>query len=273
MTFGEALQYGEQQLKGAGIDGGRLDTQILLEFVTDKQRTLILAHDEDELTSEQQAQFTGLVTRRAERIPLVHLTHTREFYGIDLYIDDDVLTPRVETEKMVEFAIKYVPQNGKLIDIGTGSGAIAIAIKTHRPDLEVWATEVNDEALAVARRNIENLELDVTLVKSDLFSEITVKFDAVATNLPYLQNDADLMPEVQKEPAVALFGGDDGLDIYRRFLKELPEHLKQNGYLFTECDPWQQDNLKAEAAKIDLQPIEEDYFIMGFQLQNLQHTL
>ena len=265
MTLGEALAFGESKLKDAGIDGGRLDTQILLEFVTDKARTHILAHEEDELANDQEAQFTTLIAKRANRTPLVHLTNTREFYGIDLYIDDDVLTPRVETEKMVEFAIKHTPQNGKLIDIGTGSGAIAIAIKTHRPDLEVWATEVNDEALAVARRNVEKLKLDIKLVKSDLFSEISVKFDAVATNLPYLQNDADLMPEVQKEPAVALFGGDDGLDIYRRFLKDLPDYLNNPGYLFTECDPWQQENLKTEAAKIGLKPIEEDYFILGFK--------
>lgn len=199
MTLGEALQLGESKLKGAGIDGGRLDTQIILEFVTGKDRSFILAHEEDQLTPDQEVQFTSLITKRAERTPLVHLTHTREFYGIDLYIDDNVLTPRVETEKMVEFAIKHTPQNGKLIDIGTGSGAIAIAIKTHRPDLEVWATEVNDEALAVARRNIENHKLDIKLVKSDLFSSVSQAFDTVATNLPYLQNDADLMPEVQKE--------------------------------------------------------------------------
>lgn len=266
MTLGEALKIGESTLKQAGIDGGRLDTQILLEFVTSKDRSSILAHEEDELTNDQESRFKSLIAKRAERTPLVHLTHTREFYGIDLYIDDNVLTPRAETEKMVEFATKHAPQNGKLIDIGTGSGAIAIAIKSHRPDLEVWATEVNDEALAVARRNIENLTLDIKLVKSDLFSEITVKFDAVVTNLPYLQNDADLMPEVQKEPAVALFGGDDGLDIYRRFLTELPQHLNPSGYLFTECDPWQQEHLKAEAARIGLKSIEEDYFILGFQL-------
>ena len=272
MTFGEALQLGESKLKAAGIDGGRLDTQILLEFVTDKDRSYILAHQEDELTPDQQSQFTSLITKRADRIPLVHLTHTREFYGIDLYIDDNVLTPRVETEKMVEFAIKHVPQNGRLIDIGTGSGAIAIAIKTHRPDLEVWATEVNDEALAVAGRNIETLKLDITLVKSDLFDNVSQAFDTVATNLPYLQNDADLMPEVQKEPAVALFGGDDGLDIYRRFLNELPKHLHPSGYLFTECDPWQQDSLKSEAAKVGLQPIEEDYFILGFKRSGLSRV-
>lgn len=269
MTFGDAQKSGELALKGAGIDGGRLDVLLLLEHVTSRDRTSILAHLEDELTAEQKQQFSKFIIKRAKRIPLVHLTNTREFYGIDLYINNNVLTPRVETEKMVELAIKHVPQDGKLIDIGTGSGAIAIAIKTHRPDVEVWATEVTDEAMAVARKNIENTKLEIKLVKSDLFGEIVVKFDAVATNLPYLQDDADLMPEVQKEPAVALFGGGDGLDTYRRFLKDLQEHLSPGGYLFTECDPWQQEDLKAEAANIGLQPIEEDYFILAFKRQAL----
>ncbi len=266
MTIDEALQFGRKQLKRAGIESARIDASLLLSKVLDMPRVNVFAHLEDELDDTTASEFIELINERAKRRPLVHLTNTREFYGIDLYIDENVLTPRVETEKMVEFAIKHAPKNGKLVDIGTGSGAIAIAIKTHRPDLEVWATEVTDEALAVARRNIENLKLDIKLVKSDLFDHVSQSFDAVATNLPYLQNDADLMPEVQKEPAVALFGGDDGLDIYRRFLKELPAHLNPSGYLFTECDPWQQASLKAEAAKSNLHPIEEDYFILGFQL-------
>lgn len=266
MTLDEALQFGTKQLKRAGIESARIDSSLLLAKVMDMPRANVLAHLDDEMDPILASDFIELINERAKRRPLVHLTNTREFYGIDLYIDENVLTPRIETEKMVDFAIKHAPQNGKLIDVGTGSGAIAIAIKTHRPDIEVWATEVNDEALSVARRNIEKRELDINLEKSDLFSNISQTFDVVATNLPYLQDDADLMPEVQKEPAVALFGGQDGLDIYRQFLKELPQHLNASGYLFTECDPWQQASLKEEAAKIGLQPIEEDYFILGFQL-------
>lgn len=268
MTLEEALQFGTKQLKRAGIESARIDSSLLLAKIMDMPRANVLAHLDDEMDAQIASAFIELINERAKRRPLVHLTNTREFYGIDLYIDENVLTPRIETEKMVDFAIKHAPQNGRLIDIGTGSGAIAIAIKTHRPDLEVWATEVNDEALNVARRNIENLKLDIKLVKSDLFNSISQSFDVVATNLPYLQDDADLMPEVQKEPAVALFGGKDGLDIYRRFLGELPQHLNPNGFLFTECDPWQQEGLKTEAAKMGLQPIEEDYFILGFQLKN-----
>lgn len=267
MTLAEALQFGTKQLKRAGIESARIDASLLLAKVMNMPRANVLAHLDDDMNSELANDFIELINERAKRRPLVHLTNTREFYGIDLYIDKHVLTPRIETEKMVEFAIKYTPRNGTLIDIGTGSGAIAIAIKSHRPDIKVWATEVNDEALAVARRNVENLKLDITLEKSDLFDNVSQSFDVVATNLPYLQDNADLMPEVQKEPAVALFGGDDGLDIYRRFLKQLPAHLNLEGFLFTECDPWQQAQLKVEASKIDLAPIEEDYFILGFKKQ------
>ncbi len=268
MTLEEALQLGTKQLKRAGIESARIDTSLLLAKVMDMPRANVLAHLDDDMDDTKASDFIELINERAKRRPLVHLTNTREFYGIDLYIDENVLTPRIETEKMVEFAVKHAPQDGTLIDIGTGSGAIAIAIKTHRPDLKVWATEVNDAALSVARRNIETLKLDINLVKSDLFDNVSQTFDVVATNLPYLQDNADLMPEVQKEPTVALFGGEDGLDIYRRFLTELPAHLNPKGYLFTECDPWQQANLKVEAAKIDLRTIEEDYFILGFQLNS-----
>ena len=150
MTLDEALQFGTKQLKRAGIESARIDSSLLLAKAMDMPRANVLAHLDDEMDPTLASDFIELVNERAKRRPLVHLTNTREFYGIDLYIDENVLTPRIETEKMVDFAIKHAPQNGRLIDIGTGSGAIAIAIKTHRPDLEVWATEVNNEALNVA---------------------------------------------------------------------------------------------------------------------------
>lgn len=266
MTIGAAQQHGEEVLKAAGIDSGRLDTALLLGKVTEQSRAWLLAHDDETLTPDQETAFLALLAKRAERHPLVHLTNNREFYGLDLYIDADVLTPRVETEKMVDYAIKYTPQNSRLIDIGTGSGAIAIAIKKHRPDLTVIGTDVTDEALAVARKNITHYGLDIELIKSDLFEAVDGSFETVVTNLPYLKDDADLMPEVQKEPAVALFGGDDGLVLYRKFLRRLPTYLKSGGFLFTECDPWQHESLIGEAKEAGLQPIEqEDYFILGFQ--------
>mgnify|MGYP006341645153 CR=1 FL=1 len=267
MKIAEALKVAQSTLATANVNSVRLDSELLLCHILGHDRSWLLAHNQDGLLPEQLEAYNALIHKRAQHIPVVHLTNMREFYGIELYIDDTVLTPRVETEQMVEFAIKHAPKGGRLIDIGTGSGAIAIAIATHRPDLEVWATEYSHEALEIARKNITANHLGITLKQADLFKGINEKFDVVVCNLPYLADDADLMPEVQKEPGVALFGGPDGLDIYRRFLTQLPSHLSPGGMLFTECDPWQQAALAAEAKTIGLERIEEDYFILGFRLQ------
>ncbi len=266
MHITEAVSHGTEILAKASIDSARLDTYLLLELCINKNRAWLMAHPEYELKEAQSKRFKQLITQRSQRVPLVHLTNTREFYGLDFYIDERVLTPRVETETMVDYAIKYAPQGSRLIDIGTGSGALAITIKHHRPDLEVWATDVSAEALKVAERNAKALKTPITLVESSLFDDIKGRFMTVVTNLPYLRDDADLMPEVQKEPAVALFGGSDGLSLYRQFLEQLPKHLETGGFLFTECDPWQHEDLMKAAAAASLKPIEQDnYFILGFQ--------
>lgn len=265
MTIQEAQKHGENLLRKAGVESLRIDTAILLEKVTGKPRPWLFAHMEERLSEAQAQRFIELVSRRSERTPLVHLTNHREFYGIDLYIDDRVLTPRVETEKMVELAIKYAPNSSRLLDVGTGSGAIAIAIKTHRPDLDVVAIDVSQEALEVARKNISCKKITITAQCSNLLSHIEGRFATIVCNLPYLRDDADLIPEVKKEPGVALFGGTDGLELYRQFLKQLPAHLEKSGYLFTECDPWQQEDLIKKAARVGLTPVEQHYFILGFQ--------
>lgn len=266
-TVREALDAAITFLDTQKITGARLDAELLLAYAMHKDRAWLLAHDDAEIPEHQATDFESLISRRSEHIPVVHLTGTREFYGLDIDITPDVLTPRVETEQMVEWAVQYAPLNGSLIDIGTGSGAIAIAIAAHRPDLAITATEITDEALAVATRNNKKHHAGLTLIKSDLWDNVYDTFDTIVTNLPYLREDADLMPEVRREPAVALFGGQDGLDLYRRFLKDLPKHLKAGGYLFTECDPWQHEDLIAEASTVGLTPIVQGYFILGFQLK------
>ena len=266
-TVREALDAAITFLESQQITGARLDSELLLAYAMHQDRAWLLAHGDDEIPTHQATDFESLISRRSEHIPVVHLTGTREFYGLDIDITPDVLTPRVETEQMVEWAIKYAPKGSRLIDIGTGSGAIAIAIAAHRPDLHITATEITDEALAVATRNNKKHHATIEIIKSDLWENVTGKYDTIVTNLPYLREDADLMPEVRKEPAVALFGGQDGLDLYRRFLKDLPAHLSPGGFLFTECDPWQHEDLIKEAGIAGLSPIEQGYFILGFQLK------
>lgn len=284
------LKDAAEELAQAHTGSERLDAELILGHVLGHDRAWLKAHGADPLTTRQSAAATALIKRRAAREPLVHLTGKREFYGLELEVTPDVLTPRIETEQMVEWAIQHAPQNGRLVDIGTGSGAIAIAIAKHRPDLHVTATDVSQAALAVAQRSAATHKVKINFVISDLWRQIprsdldrklaskaarsetrrptTGLFDTVVTNLPYLRDDAatELMPEVRREPAVALFGGADGLDLYRRFLAGLPGHLAPGGLLFTECDPWQHDTLIAEAAAYGLSPIEQGYFILGFRL-------
>ncbi len=268
MTIGEAQKTGERILGKVGIESKRIDASLLLAKVTSKPRSWLFAHMDDELATQDATNFMELVNQRSQRVPLVHLTNYREFYGLDFYIDRNVLTPRMETEKMVEYAIRYAPKNSRLLDLGTGSGAIVVAIAKHRPDLEVWATDISSKALEVARRNVETHQVDVELVSSNLFERVTDRFSTIVTNLPYLREDADLMPEVQNEPSVALFGGKDGLELYRQFFEKLPPHLENQGYVFTECDPWQHETMIAIAKQASLRPIEsKDYFILGFTLK------
>lgn len=266
-TIREALDAAIKFLDEQKIAGGRLDAELLLGYVLHKDRAWLLAHDNDALNHFQVADFESLISRRSEHVPVVHLTGTREFYGLDIHITPDVLTPRVETEQMVEWAIKYAPRDSRLIDIGTGSGAIAVAIAVHRPDLHITATDISDRELNVARKNAKTHGAKIEFIESDLWKDVNGTFDTIVTNLPYLNDDADLMPEVRQEPAVALFGGPDGLGLYRRFLTGLPQHLTKGGHLFTECDPWQHEALIAEAKKSNLTPIEQGYFILGFERQ------
>ncbi len=266
-TVREALTAAISFLDSVQIAGARLDAELLLAHVLRRDRAWLLAHDDDELTSHQTADFEAFISRRSEHVPVVHLTGHREFYGLEFAITPDVLTPRVETEQMAEWAIKYAPKNSRLIDIGTGSGAIAIAIAAHRPDLHITGTEITDEALAVAKINAKTHGTSIELIKADLWDGVSGTFATIVTNLPYLRDDADLMPEVRQEPAIALFGGTDGLALYRRFLAGISGHLTAGGLLFTECDPWQHAGLIAEAAKVGLKPIEQGYFILGFRAQ------
>lgn len=268
MTVAAALSSGAAILAGANIGSSALDAQLLLAAAHDHSREWLLAHPEAELPTPVLTRYQELIHQRSQRRPLVHLTGSREFYGLDLVVTPDVLTPRVETEPMVDWAIKYTPQNSSLIDVGTGSGAIAVAIAQHRPDLHVTATEVSAAALEVARANAELHGLPIKLVQSNLWQNVTDRFNTVVTNLPYLRDDAaaELMEEVKHEPSVALFGGEDGLELYRQFLHGLPDHLEPGGYLFTECDPWQQADLIKAAEPLGLKVIEQNYFIVGFEL-------
>lgn len=257
------------ELKSAGITGAQTDAELIMSFVLGKDRTWLMAHDHDTISQAHVEQIQNLAQRRAQREPLSYVLGQREFAGLMFTIDSRALTPRVETETIVAEVDRRAPKRARVLDIGTGSGAMAIALKHLRPDLNIIASEVSTDALELARENARNLlhsENDIELVESDLFENVESTFDVIVANLPYVTRTMELMPEVQNEPDVALFGGaNDGLDLYRKFFAQLPKHLNSSGQLWLESDPWQQEALIALAKSCDLRKIFQDYFILGFE--------
>ncbi len=270
MTIKEALSQAKSEFEAVDIKSARLDSELLLASALNKDKEWLISHDNDELSKTQLAKYDGYIKRRLDREPVCYITNKLEFYGIDFYVDNRVLSPRVETELIAEQAIKTAPKNSKLIDLGTGSGAIAIAITKHRPDLDITATEVSEKAMEVAKINADKIlgsDNKIKFIMADVWDGVDGKFETVVTNLPYVSEDykPNMKPEVLKEPAVALFGGKgDGLDLYRKFYSGIKKHITKGTHIYHESDPWQHDGLKALAKAQSLKPILEEYLILGF---------
>jgi len=210
----EALDSAVVALSAAGVDTPRLDAEVLLAFVLGVGRGALVTRPERVVEGAAVRDFQNAVRRRAfDREPVAYITGTKGFRRLDLAVDLRVLIPRPETETLVEAAIEALPQGARVVDVGTGSGAVALALKDERPDLEVTGTDVSHDALAVARANAERLGLDVTFAHADLLAGVG-SFDAVVSNPPYVEDGAELAPEiVRHEPALALRAGPEGLDV------------------------------------------------------------
>jgi release factor glutamine methyltransferase len=221
-TVRDALDSAVVGLSAADCETPRLDAEVLLAHVLDVDRTALFLDPGRALDPEQAGAFRDLVVRRREREPVSHLVGLRGFRHLELAVDARVLTPRPETEHLVE-AVLDLPRGARVVDVGTGSGAVALALKDERPDLEVLATDVSTDALDVAVQNARGLGLDVAFFHGDLLDalEADVRVDAVVSNPPYVRDGDPLPPEVARfEPAVALFGGPDGLDVVRRLVPQ-----------------------------------------------------
>lgn len=221
VPVGEALASARIALEAAGVDTPRLDAEVLLAHVLGVDRTrLVLDRDQPVEGRAVQAFQTAVRRRSVERVPVAYLTGTKGFRHLELDVDPRVLIPRPDTEALVEWAVRGLPQGARVVDVGTGSGAVALALKDERPDLEVTGTDVSPGALEVARGNGARLGLDVRFVEGDLLAGLPA--DAVVSNPPYVEQDAVLAPEIRvHEPAEALFAGADGMEVYRRLVPEV----------------------------------------------------
>jgi release factor glutamine methyltransferase len=214
-----ALAVATAELRDAGCETPRLDAELLLADAMRTTRTRLHLAPERELTRAESDRFAELLRRRRAREPVAYVLGKRAFRYIELTVDSRVLVPRPESEGLVETGLT-LPPGAHVVDVGTGSGAIALALKHERPDLEVVGSDVSADALAVARANARMLGLDVTFVQGDLLDALPGELDAVLSNPPYVaKRDVEtLQPEVIAEPDVAVFGGHDGFEIVRRLV-------------------------------------------------------
>lgn len=217
----------------------RIDAQMLLLHVLgrpDAGRAWLLTHDGDLLTPEQQAQFSALCAQRLDGVPVAYLTGCKEFFGLPLHVDARVLDPRPDTETLVEWVLDVIENNVSptIIDLGTGSGAIALAVQSQRPQASVTAVDFSQDALDVARANAQRLQLPVRFVQSSWLEQVEGLFDVIASNPPYIREDDEHMPALRHEPRHALTSGADGLDDIRTIIAQAPRHLNASGWLLLE---------------------------------------
>ena len=214
----DALDSAVIALRAAGVDTPRLDAEILLAAAMGVDRGVIVADPGRPVEPVAARLFMDFAARRRDREPVAYILGWKGFRSIMLSVDPRVLIPRPETEHLVE-AVLGLPAGARVCDVGTGSGAIALALKTERPDLSLVATDASADALEAARENAVRLGLEVELRAGDLLADVGGELDAVVSNPPYVEDGAELEPEIARfEPALALRAGPDGLDVIRRLL-------------------------------------------------------
>lgn len=246
MTVSEARALAVRRLRAAGVDSPEPEAVALLEGATGLARGELLLLPERQLGEEERLRLLDALRRRAGREPLQHILGRAPFYGLELEVDPSVLVPRPETERLVELALAWLEGRDapRVLDVGTGSGAVALAVKAERTDAEVLATDVAPAALTLARRNAERLGLTVRVRRSDLLADgetaaFAARADALLANLPYLPagDRQGLQPEARHDPAGALFSGEDGLELARRLLEQAYRLLPAGALLALELDP------------------------------------
>lgn len=260
MTIKEALEKGTVMLKGENLDSPKLKARLLMQDILAKPRQYLLVHDNEEINEEILKKYFNNVLKVKQGTPIEHITHVKEFMKMNFFVDENVLIPRQDTEILVEEVIKIANKNNsiKILDLCTGSGAIAVSLAKYIENSEITAVDISEKALGIAKRNakINKVENKITFVKSDLFNNLANnKFDIIVSNPPYIKKQTikTLEKQVQKEPLIALDGGEDGLDFYKKIIKNAYIFLKYNGYLCFEIGYDQKQEV------IDLIVKEEKY--------------
>lgn len=239
MTRGDVLYRASESLRDAGIESHRLDAELIVAHVLECDRIKLITERDAEITAEESDLIYKLTQRRRDGEPSAYILGRREFYGLDFNVDSRVLIPRPETEMLVDLVIGCAPKGGKFLDICTGSGAVAIAVKHARPDLSVSASDVSPDALTVATSNATRLTgpESVRFVHSDVFNAFRGElFDVITANPPYISPSCEgaLQKEILYEPDIALYSPDEGFSVIERIIAGFSAHILPCGKLFME---------------------------------------
>jgi release factor glutamine methyltransferase len=277
-TVLELLRWTTDYFKRQGIESARLDAELLLAHALETQRLKLYVDFEKPVLPAERDRYRELVRRRAqERVPVSILLGEREFWSLRFKVTQDVLTPRPDTETLVEAALAKCKGPGKsdesgveadrkwrILDLGTGSGAIALSLASELPTADITATDLSQAALQIAAENADRLPQGerVRFLYGDLFEPVAnERFDLVVSNPPYVarRDGKSLPPELAHEPEMALFGGEDGLDVIRRLVADAGRHLSSGGWLLIELSPEQAGTVEQLLAAAGFSDVERRF--------------
>jgi release factor glutamine methyltransferase len=271
MSLGELLKRSEQQLKRAGISSARLDVLILLEDALHKDRAWILAHPETPVSNMLASRLARKVERRVKHVPLAYIRGHSEFYGRRFKVNRHVLEPRPESETMITLLKQQVSSSKfqaasklAIADVGTGNGAIGITAALEIPGSTVDLYDISAGCLSVAKHNTHLHELRLHVRKMNLLSRPLRPYDAILANLPYVPDSWEINKAALAEPKIAIFGGPDGLDVYRKLFAQLARFTWKPRYILTEALPPQHEALVEVAAHQGFKLHRSDDFIQVF---------
>lgn len=265
------LDEAEKRLKNANIGTARLDCLVLLEDEINRDRSWILAHPEYDLQIEQVEKLNTKIAQRSQHEPLAYVRGKTEFYGREFIVNRHVLEPRPESETMITLLKSLtLPTGATIIDIGTGSGALAITAKLELPTAHVIATDIDPQCLEIARQNTEKYQIDISFLQGNLLQPLRdtryeIRDTIIIANLTYVPDNFHINQAAMREPQHAIFGGGDGLDLYRRMFTQLNEFNWQPDTILTESLPPQHPALAEIAAATGYAPVTSDDFIQVFQ--------
>lgn len=276
LSIADFLAISTKTLSKAGIASARLDSELILAHVLRRSREWLLAHDATALTQSQQRQARQSLLQRTQRRPIAYLTGRRDFYGHSFLVNEQVLVPRPESEVILAILDELAQDHHlrTVLDVGTGSGCLAISVKLTHPDLAVSACDISKSALLVARRNAARLlpsGQQIKFYQSDLLSNLPAdsRFDLIVANLPYLPPGQDgLSPELAYEPATALYADDDGLSLIKQLIATAPARLTPGGYLLLEMNTDQIEAVASYATGYRYQVVKQEPFHLLMRLAN-----